>query len=391
MDASFFNQFGITQETIGQISSTWELTQQSYPEHGLYFLEEEYLLDIVAQSGLHAEAVPTLLADAAKIRQSDALSRLAWHCHWMLHIATPELKKQGAPFTFEPCGCTFFSVIVTAAAMPELRAFYKSRGIPLSILRDSATVIDIWAQDYFEKNGRWGVSCPWINETFSHNLFRLNRLEFQFSAYKSPFRIFKNTTTGDTCALAPAGCEIAADGFFRQPDQATAFSTTLTETAASITGHPALPNGRLSSQTVTLPFNEWQELFKPGAPMVEVHIPAIAPLTYEACKDSMEQARVFFPKYFPEFNYQGFMTTSWLLDPTLQEMLPPTSNIVRFQSLFHLYPVAGADAWQIRERVFGNPDLPMDKVPQKTSLQRIVHDKILAGHRFRGESCYALK
>ena len=124
MDASFFNQFGISQEIIGQISSTWEITQRSYPEHGIYFLEEEYLLDIVAQSGLHAEAVPTLLADAARIRQSDALSRLAWHCHWMLHVATPELKKQGAPFTFEPCGCTFFPVIVTAAAMPELRAFY---------------------------------------------------------------------------------------------------------------------------------------------------------------------------------------------------------------------------------------------------------------------------
>ena len=123
--------------------------------------------------------------------------------------------------------------------------------------------------------------------------------------------------------------------------------------------------------------------------MIHVHIPAIAPLTYEECKAGIEQAREFFPKYFPEFNFQGFITTSWLFDPTLQDFLPPSSNIVKFQSLFHLYPKIGANAWQIRERVFGNPDLPLDQVPQKTSLQRIVREKILAGHRFRGESCYA--
>ena len=389
MDLSFFNQFDIPQTTAETLAKTWEISQRSFPEHGLFFLQEDFLLDVIAQSGLRAEAVPAFLSDAARIRSSEALSRLAWHCHWMLHVASNELKKNGAPFTFAPNGCTFFPGIVCAAAMPELRAFYLQRGIPLSILRDSATVLDIWAQDYYEKHGKWGVICPWINQAFSHNLFRLHRLEFQFGVYDSPFKIYKNTSTGETCALAPDGENVADDGFFCQPDQATAFTTQFIETPSAVTGHPALPNGRLASQFVTLDTAVWKPLFTPGAPMVHVHIPAIAPLTYAECKAGLEQAREFFPKYFPEFDFQGFITTSWLFDPTLQELLPPTSNIVRFQSLFHLYPKIGANAWQIRERVFGNPDLPLDQVPLKTSLQRIVHDKILAGHRFRGESCYA--
>ena len=89
-----------------------------------------------------------------------------------------------------------------------------------------------------------------------------------------------------------------------------------------------------------------------------------------------------------EFHFKGFACGSWLLDPTLQDFLPKTSNIVRFQSLFNLYPSPDGNDWQTRERVFGDPDLPLDKVPLKTSLQRIVHDQILNGHRFRSGNMF---
>ena len=98
--------------------------------------------------------------------------------------------------------------------------------------------------------------------------------------------------------------------------------------------------------------------------------------------------RDFFPRYCPEFRFKGFACGSWLLDPTLQDFLPKTSNIVRFQSLFNLYPSPDGNDWQTRERVFGDPDLPLDKVPLKTSLQRIVHDQILNGHRFRSGNMF---
>ncbi|MBP5639899.1 MAG: hypothetical protein J6X55_10500 [Victivallales bacterium] len=391
MDTSYFDQFGLSQEAVEQIAQTWEISQRSFPKDGVYFLQEEYLADIIAQTGLRAAAVPTFMDNAAKIRNSEALSRLAWHCHWMLHIASNDLKKKGAPYAFEPQGLAFFPAFPVIANMPALRAFYQSRGIPLSILHDSATVLDIWAQDYYEKHNAWGVKCTWINQAFSHNLFRLRRLEFQFGIYDSPFHVFVSSKTGETCAFSPADKAVAADGFFCQPDQPVAFMTTFEDSGSTVTGYPALANGRLANHVITLDCKEWVPLFLPGDAMAHVHIPAIEPLSYEECKAGLEQAREFFPKYFPEFDFKGFMSTSWLFDPTLQNFLPPTSNIVRFQSLFHLHPRINANDWQIRERVFGNPDLPLDKVPQKTSLQRIVKEKILAGHRFRGESCYATR
>ena len=53
------------------------------------------------------------------------------------------------------------------------------------------------------------------------------------------------------------------------------------------------------------------------------------------------------------------------------------------RSAARVKPHVDGNDWQTRERVFGNPDLPMESVPLKTSLQRIVHDQILKGHRFR--------
>ena len=56
---------------------------------------------------------------------------------------------------------------------------------------------------------------------------------------------------------------------------------------------------------------------------------------------------------------------------------------MRFQSLFQLFPAPKANDWQHRERVFGNPDIPLDQAPQKTSLQKILKREILNGFRFR--------
>ncbi len=73
---------------------------------------------------------------------------------------------------------------------------------------------------------------------------------------------------------------------------------------------------------------------KKGDPVIEVHIPAGEPLTVEACQESFAMARDFFAKYYPDYAYQYFTCHSWLLDPTLQELLDENSNIIRFQKMF---------------------------------------------------------
>lgn len=73
-----------------------------------------------------------------------------------------------------------------------------------------------------------------------------------------------------------------------------------------------------------------------GDPYLDIHIPASGPLRYEECAESLRMAKDFFGKFYPEYDYKGFMCHSWLLDPTLSRFLPENSNILRFQTLFHI-------------------------------------------------------
>ncbi|MBP5672587.1 MAG: DUF5596 domain-containing protein [Victivallales bacterium] len=383
MNTKILSQLELSQEAIDQLNATWQYSQPSFPTDGVYFLQEDYLKKMADMACLCQEAVPVFMECGAKIRANEALVRLAWHCHWMLHIASHELKEQGVPWRVTPLGCTFFPAIVNLAAFPHVQAWYKQRGIPENILRDSLSVVNVWTQYHKEMHGCWGCDKSWMSNHVVPRIFRLHRLEFELSTYHSPFIIYRHNGDGQLAILAPPDQKVFSDGFFCQEDQSPSFTTTFTETDTSVTGYPALPNGRLANKTVTLPLNEWSLFVQPHDPMLGIHIPACAPLDYDECKAAIEQARDFFPRYCPEFHFKGFACGSWLLDPTLQDFLPPTSNIVRFQSLFHLYPSPGSNDWQTRERVFGDPDLPLDKVPQKTSLQRLIHDKILEGHRFR--------
>ncbi len=80
-----------------------------------------------------------------------------------------------------------------------------------------------------------------------------------------------------------------------------------------------------------------------GDPVLEIHIPDTGPLTPEECDASIAMAKAFFPKYFPEFSWKIFTCHSWLLDDTLQQLLPAHSNILKFQKRFTIVSKSRSD------------------------------------------------
>ena len=90
----------------------------------------------------------------------------------------------------------------------------------------------------------------------------------------------------------------------------------------------------------------------------------------EACRRSLEEALRFFPACFPEVPFVAFSCTSWLLDAQLERLLPPSSNLVRFQQEVYLFPIRGSSGGVIRT-VFGHgltlADLP--RFPRGTTMR----------------------
>lgn len=121
---------------------------------------------------------------------------------------------------------------------------------------------------------------------------------------------------------------------------------------------------------------------KKGDTILSVHIPKGEKLTKENCEKSLQLAREFYARHFPEKDYKCFVCTSWLLDLTLRELLPSDSGILSFQSVFK--PIYQEKGDAILHYVFrwDATRENIHKFPVKSSFAERVKDYVLAGKDF---------
>lgn len=110
-----------------------------------------------------------------------------------------------------------------------------------------------------------------------------------------------------------------------------------------------------------------------GMKVLNVHIPSGEPLRMEACRESFKKAEVFFGE-----EYQVYVCDSWLLSPHLKEILPDTSNIIRFQNLFEVTRV-GYEYPQAEQRIFGEVLEDKGRYPEDTFLRKKAKEYVHSG------------
>ncbi len=167
----------------------------------------------------------------------------------------------------------FYGLLVFAAAVPAVKTYHATRGIPEATTRLILTDVGRQVAVHRRRHGRPGIdTAHWLTRHFQGRIFQLGRLQFE--------QVTLGTTTGTS--LREAG----------------------------------LPYG-------------------PGDPALSIHIPEYCgPFTPEAIDDSLAQAAAFFPRYFGDYDYRVAVCHSWLLDPQLDGVLPASSNILAFQRRF---------------------------------------------------------
>lgn len=116
-----------------------------------------------------------------------------------------------------------------------------------------------------------------------------------------------------------------------------------------------------------------EQTIQAGTKALNVHIPEGEPLKMEACRESFGRAREFFGQ-----EYQVYVCDSWLLSPHLEEVLPNTSNIIRFQKLFEVTDV-GYQYPQAEQRIFGEILEDKRQYPENTTLQKRAKEYVLSG------------
>ncbi|MFE9406121.1 acyltransferase domain-containing protein [Streptomyces sp. NPDC006530] len=225
----------------------------------------------------------------------------------------------------------WFPVYVAVAALPYTRAYHRERGIPDDVSRRTLADLGRHIALHRERRGGGGLTVPgWLRLHSRGEIYQLGRLQFQRS------RLGERTGRG-----------IRAAGFDANP----------------------------------------------GDRCLDLHVPDFrGPLTPEACADSIARAKEFFARHFPDEGYRLAVCHSWLLDAQLRDYLPEHSNIARFQGLFRAAykddePADGEPVGF----VFGNRELPVAELPQRTTLQRAVARHLLdGGHWYVGHGWFEL-
>ena len=117
---------------------------------------------------------------------------------------------------------------------------------------------------------------------------------------------------------------------------------------------------------------EYEFVKREGVRFVAIHIPSDADLSKQAVDDSLEQAEIFFRKYFKDDRYDRYCCDSWLLSPALKPFLSQQSHILAFQSRFEILTEDAGDQEFIGWLFQVPPDTDVNDLPETTSLQRKV-------------------
>lgn len=110
---------------------------------------------------------------------------------------------------------------------------------------------------------------------------------------------------------------------------------------------------------------------KPDSKVINIHIPKTGqPLDKESRERAYAKAKAFFGLYY-KGDKTPFVCHTWLLFPKNIEFLSPDSNLASFMNEFKVIEVEYYEDYSQTWRIFDTLDYSdVDKLPQKTSLQR---------------------
>lgn len=260
--------------------------------------------------------------------------------------------------------------------------------IPMACFYEALQDVRVWMHDHINNFGfpglEYGNGFAWIAlRVLTGEVLRFGRLEYNKSLAFPDLLIFKHKRTGERQMILNGVYPFDANGRITVPENAAFRSHTPYGIFNSYFGNTVDRDGRVSSTCTEFDLrNDWECELRPGDETVYIHIPSGCPLS------GFEESLKAMKKYYfnlPDFHPKAVICGSWLFSPVLPEILPPDSNLCRFQKIGWLIPSTSPDSDALR-RVFGvKAELQgVHAVPWKSSLQQKIGERIARGEKIPG-------
>ena len=232
------------------------------------------------------------------------------------------------------------------------------------------------------RTGQPGISKSyfrWLTNYATASIFTVGGLIFNFRELPNYVVVLQHAETGKREILLKnrvfnaSGMPIESTGQNLPQD---AFSAAFAETEDAYYGHP-VRGIRCVRALTSYPKTEWSLAIKSGDPVLGVHIPKGADISVPAARRAFSEALTLIRERYPEKHIKALTCNSWLLDPALDTLLPETSKIRAFASLFERFPnKSGGDA--PFSFVFDRK-MPPEEMPENTTLERALKQYYLDG------------
>lgn len=215
--------------------------------------------------------------------------------------------------------------------------------------------------------------------------FELGRLAFEILNYNYGYEVYLNPDTNESLPIALPGLKFNKDGL---PDNEGSFETTLSVAEHTVSGYTYTEDGHLDFEKKT--FSGYKRVLKQGDKVIAIHMPGNSKLSDEAVAASLNGARDFFEKYFPDLDYKAFVSSSWLLDTGLKAFLNENSNILKLQKRFRI-TLAFKNDFSLFDNIFGVKRCPLDELVPQNRFQHEILDMIKNGRSLYSGRGYILK
>ncbi|SHO48390.1 acyltransferase domain-containing protein [Anaerocolumna xylanovorans] len=363
-----------------------------------HFIERSFLTEVFERFSLPAETREMLTRAAEAVEADEKLFYFSKFLVWDMCSARNRCDVDNysnmTPLCMQKYRELYSFLLLLACVVPS-RRLLEERGVPEHYYED---IPFRPMEPQLEKlvQGDMTVSdFPWDMNFYTCSIFLMDRFLFIPCRFGDAFTMYRNKTSGKVTALWQPKEEFRRDGQLNGTngiyDTKEAFTSIWEETENSITANPINPMGFVERAAVTLSKEEWTKALSTGDMLLALHVPSGPGYTPERLKNSMLLALEFYRTYFPELPVKGFWSESWLYDSRLSLVLDnETSNIIKVQRQFYLYPVREGDA-MLRYEVFGDWKADEKKIELKTSLQKAAAAYMTTGARFNNLSMIVLK
>jgi len=384
------------------LCTDWDAAMQTGPVNGLPFLQPDFIIQAGRDVFLSDEMIRELVAFSSRIANDENLLVFFWYCRHRILTDSTLTESWEAPWPQldQTLGADagLLNVIVMLSTVPQMLEVYRRLGVPSDLYRDTISDLRLWMETdyYYQRFQRWGIT-PWIARWLCHHwrgiILQLGRLQFSLGKFGGRLNAYRHRQTRQVLALSKAGIRYTSEGSMWREccgEKSNTWMSSLELTDDSITGNPITPDGAAHQTSLRLQLADWELVLAHQMDVLIYHVPAGAPLTFEMCGDSFRRALELFPRYYPDFHFRAFWTSTWMMDPRLQKLLAPESNIVRMQREMYVHPGLQGDNNQYYERVFGWGTKNINTVEWKTSLQKAIGKYLNAGGHFHGGYSFML-